>query len=310
LILNEKIDVEHQLNQSYYRDGMVRVSGREYNGLIASGCYQRGEMSCLTCHQMHKSSSDSRPLVQWANDQLRPDAFGDKICLKCHSADQYAAAQHTHHATGSSGSSCYNCHMPHTTYGLLKAIRSHTMSSPDVGKDLAARRPNACNLCHLDKTFQWTADKLHQWYGIRQPELDKDQREVAASLLWILKGDAAERALAAWSLGWPVAQRTSGTAWATPFLAQLLDDPYLAIRIIARRSLRTLEGLGDLQVDLFGSLNDRKATILSIARHWHENHPDSSIDRSELLFEEDRIQLERVERLIRQRDNSSIYLTE
>jgi hypothetical protein len=126
----------------------------------------------------------------------------------------------------------------------------------------------------------------------------------------MLKGDAAERALAAWSMGWPVAQRTSGTAWATPFLAQLLDDPYLAIRIIARRSLRTLDGLSDLQVELFQSPDDRKAAILSIARRWHENHPDSSIDRSELLFAKDRIQMERFQRLIRQRDNTSIYLSE
>ena len=306
----DQADVEHQLNQLFYRDGMVRVSGREYNGLIESACYQHGEMSCLTCHKMHKSNSDSRSLSQWANDQLRPDAFGDAVCLDCHLKDQYATTQHTHHQIGSSGSSCYNCHMPHTTYGLLKAIRSHTISSPDVGKDIAAGRPNACNLCHLDKTLQWTADKLHQWYDIPNPDLDQDQRAVAASLLWLLKGDAAQRALAAWSMGWAPAQRTAGTAWATPYLAQLLDDPYLAIRMIARTSLRTLDGLSNLEVELFGSRNDRQAMITSIARHWQQNRPSSSIDRSELLFMNDRIQLERVQQLIQQRDNTSIYLAE
>ncbi len=302
--------MERELNNTYYRDGMVRVSGREYNGLIASACYKQGEMTCLTCHRMHKSASDSRPLVEWANDQLQPDAIGDVTCAKCHSADKYAAQQHTHHEFESSGSSCYNCHMPHTSYGLLKAIRSHTISSPDVGKDLAARRPNACNLCHLDKTYLWTANKLDEWYGIQPPELTKDQREVAASLLSILKGDAAERAIAAWSMGWPVAQQTSGTVWQTPCLAQLLDDPYLAIRLIARRSLRTLDGLSDLQVNLFGSADDRRAAISSIAQFWFENQSGVSFERRELLFDKDGIQLGRVQELMGQRDKSPIYLAE
>lgn len=308
LMLDENGDEERQLNQWYYRDGMIRVSGREYNGLIASACYERGEMTCLTCHQMHKSDSDSRQLGEWANDQLQPHALGDGTCLNCHSADQYGAA-HTHHQAGSSGSSCYNCHMPHTTYGLLKAIRSHTISSPDVGKDLAASRPNACNLCHLDQTMQWTADKLHEWYDIEQPELDEDQQQVAASLLWLLKGDAAERALTAWSMGWPAAQQTSGTDWYTPFLAQLLDDPYAAVRVITRRSIRSLDGLGNLQVDVMDSRDCRNA-ILSIAQEWHQNQRAAPIDRRELLYENGRMQMDAVKKLIQQRDNSPVHLVE
>ena len=61
------------ISQRYWSDGMVRVSGREYNGLIESPCYQRGEMSCLSCHEMHKPADDPRPLKEWANDQLDID---------------------------------------------------------------------------------------------------------------------------------------------------------------------------------------------------------------------------------------------
>jgi hypothetical protein len=179
-----------------------------------------------------------------------------------------------------------------------------------VEKDLAAGRSNACNLCHLDKTYKWSADKLSDWYGIERPELNRDQREVAASLLSILTGNAAERAVVSWSMGWPVAQRTSGTAWQTPFLAQLLDDPYLAIRLIARRSLRTLDGLRDLQVDVFAPLESRRAAISSIADHWYENVSESSVQRSEVLFGKEGIQIEQVERLMQQRDDSPIYLAE
>ncbi|HWE31538.1 MAG TPA: multiheme c-type cytochrome, partial [Polyangia bacterium] len=42
----------------YWSDGMVRVSGREYNGLIGSPCYRRGKLSCLSCHSMHESEPD------------------------------------------------------------------------------------------------------------------------------------------------------------------------------------------------------------------------------------------------------------
>ena len=70
--------------------------------------------------------------------------------------------------------------MPHTTYGLLKAIRSHTISSPDVKRDLMARRPNACNLCHLDKTLDWTSQKMGAWYDSDTPELSEERKTVAA----------------------------------------------------------------------------------------------------------------------------------
>ena len=47
--------------------------------------------------------------------------------------------------------------MPYTTYGLLKTIRSHT-DQQSVGRRrrVETGRPNACNLCHLDKTLAWT----------------------------------------------------------------------------------------------------------------------------------------------------------
>lgn len=200
--------------------------------------------------------------------------------------------------------------MPHTTYGLLKAIRSHTITSPDVGKDVAAGRPNACNLCHLDKTLQWTAESLEKWYQIEPPELDKDQREIAASLLWILKGDAAQRALVAWNMGWPVAQAVSGTNWQMPFLSQLLDDPYLAIRFIARRSLRSLEGLAGLKVNMYGPPEARQAAIAAIAQFWYETQENSVSKRSELLFGKDELDIERVQRLLRECDNSPVVLDE
>src|SRR5690606_33699925 len=101
-------------------------------------------------------------------------------------------------------------------------------------------RPNACNLCHLDQTLAWTADYLAEWHGQERVELDDDQQELSAALLLGLRGDAGQRALIAWHLGWEPAQEVSGTDWMPPMLGQLLEDPYAAVRFIGRRSLRTL----------------------------------------------------------------------
>ena len=144
------------LKDRFWDDGMVRISGREYHGLLDSPCYKDADsedrmLSCLSCHTMHQAAEDSRPVKEWANDQLTSGMDGDEACLQCHESFAAGLTSHTHHRADSEGSRCYNCHMPHTTYGLLKAIRSHTIDSPNVAVDLETGRPNACNLCHLDK---------------------------------------------------------------------------------------------------------------------------------------------------------------
>jgi len=225
----------------FWSDGMVRATGREYNGLIESPCFKRAtddsrRLSCFSCHTMHETPDDSRSLEEWADDQLGVHARNNNACVQCHPK----STTHSHHRADSDGSSCYNCHMPYTTYGLLKTIRSHQISSPSVQASLDTGRPNACNLCHLDRTLAWTADALNQWYGTPKPALDDDQQRVAASLLWLLRGDAGQRAIVAQSMGWTPAQRASGSGWLVPYLALLQKDTYDAVRYIATRSRQTL----------------------------------------------------------------------
>ena len=281
---------------TFYSDGVVRVSGREYTSLEQSSCFQ-----------LHKAADDTRSDKQWANDQLKPIAFGNDACLQCHDQQQYSTA-HTHHAADSLGSNCYNCHMPHTAYGLLKAIRNHTINSPDLKRDLAADRPNACNQCHLDKTLKWTADYLNEWYSIDKPDLDAEQSEVAASILWLLKGDAANRAIAAWTMGWSDAQAASGNDWQSIFLAEILNDPYLAVRMIARRSLQTLPGLADLKVNPLGSDSERSNAIRSIIARWGQD--PHAANPALLLDPKNVVNTSRIEAIMKQRDDTPMTLTE
>jgi hypothetical protein len=221
--------------ERFWSDGMVRVSGREYNGLVESACHQRGELSCITCHSMHDAPPD---------DQLRPEATTDVACASCHRRVAADLQAHTRHPPGPSHPSCQDCHMPHTTYGLLKAMRSHEIDSPSVQVTMDTGRPNACNLCHLDRTLGWTAEHLSAWYGQARPDPwpDDESRESAA-LRWLLTGDAGQRALLAWHFGWAPAHAASGGGWQAPSLGLLQGDPYAAVRLVAARSLRRLAEL-------------------------------------------------------------------
>lgn len=236
----------------FWSDGTARVSGREFNGMIDSPCYVSGQLSCLSCHTLHKRADDPRSVSAWADDQLGAGMESDRACLQCHEAFEAGdrRSAHTQHRAESEASRCYNCHMPHTSYGLLKAIRSHRISIPSAGETLQTGRPNACNLCHLDKSLGWTASQLQARQGVAaSSELPTDARDVELALWLGLTGDAGQRALIAAALGRTEAQGTSDLRFAPALLGVLMDDPYDAVRYIAERSLRSLPGLNLADVE-------------------------------------------------------------
>ena len=290
-------------------DGMVRVSGREYSGLSRSPCAVRGPVTCMSCHSMHKPASDPRPVEEWANDQLKMGMDGNQACVACHQDIEDRLQAHTHHVPGSTGSLCYNCHMPYTTYGLLKAIRSHEIDSPSVAVELATGRPNACNLCHLDKTLQWTAEKLGQWHAQESVDLTDDQRTIAASVLGILSGDAGQRALVALAMGWQPARDISGDGWMAPLLAPLLEDPYDAVRFVAWRSLRSLPGQHGLTYDFVGPAGDRAAARREATERWAAGQATTS-SAATLTCEGGTLDKVTIDRLLGARDDTPVNLVE
>jgi len=310
-------DPEYVRN-SFWSDGMVRVSGREYNGLIDSPCFENAKeakntLTCFSCHTMHKTPDDPRSIGEWADTyQVSAGMYGNGACLQCHSTYRTNVPAHTKHQANSTGSACYNCHMPYTTYGLLKALRSHQVSSPAVAASVQTGRPNACNLCHLDKTLGWTSDYLEKWYGMPRVALGEDEQTVAASLLWLLRGDAGQRALMAWSMGWQPAQQASGTSWIGIYLAQLLNDPYDAVRFIAYRSLRSLPGLAEFKYNFVAPPKERFEKTTEAVDLWWRTL--SLVDRRtdpQLLFDNEGSPREDLaNRLGRQRDDRPVILKE
>ncbi|MCG8458488.1 MAG: hypothetical protein MI919_19600 [Holophagales bacterium] len=263
------------LRQAFWSDGMVRVKGREYNGLVETACYQRGTLSCFSCHAMHQPADDPRALDAWADDQLKPGMRTNLACVQCHVEyeDEAVLAAHTLHEPSSSGSNCYNCHMPFTTYGLLKAIRSHQVDSPSVLVSQQTGRPNACTNCHLDKTFGWAAEQLETGWGVEAPELGPIEAGVPASLLFLLSGDASQRALMAWHMAWRPAREVSGTHWMTPFLSQTLIDPYDAVRFNATEAMRLQAGFDHLEIDYLASDEELRRVARQIAEQFRQLEP-------------------------------------
>ena len=106
-------------------------------------------------------------------------------------------------------------------------------------------RPNACNLCHMDRSVGWAQSWVDQWYPdvdkAEQPKssLIKDEGDVPAGLKWLLAGDPAQRAISTWHLQWkPTPDHISQTdRWIDQLRPILTADPYAAVRGIFEQVL-------------------------------------------------------------------------
>jgi predicted CXXCH cytochrome family protein len=284
----------------FWSDGTMRVGGREFSGMKESACYLKGELSCLSCHSMHSSHP---------NKQMREEMKGNQACLQCHHDIGERLSQHTHHAPESSGSLCYNCHMPYTSYALFTAIRSHRIDSPSVQSSVQSGRPVACNQCHLDQTLEWTSQQLEKWYGTPRPELSPQQQSISATVLWLLQGDAVQRTLAGWTCGWEPAREVSGSSWARYLLAQLLDDPYSITRQVAHRSLATF-GESVTGYDPLVAPHERSSVAEELQAKWNPPLPERHAGLAPLLDSESRWDRQRIQKLLEGRDNKAVTLNE
>lgn len=221
----------------FWGDGTPRLTAYEFQGLTDAKCYRGGALTCMSCHTMHGGD---------AKGQLRPDRAGNAMCTQCHAAFAANVQAHTHHASDGAGSQCVACHMPKIVYGVLEVHRSHRIDSPDAARDAAAGRPNACALCHVDRTLAWTAKSMRAWWGDHYAEpshrADGAPLELADAMATLFAGDAAARAVVANALGEAGVQFGADHAAALrAWLAVTMGDGWPSVRFFARRSLLALE---------------------------------------------------------------------
>jgi predicted CXXCH cytochrome family protein len=296
--------VDAEVASLFWGDGTIRVGGRELNGMRGSACFERGpgkrQISCLSCHSMHQSEPD---------DQLWNAADPDAPCRRCHETIAARPSEHTHHAADSVGSSCVGCHMPYTSYALFRGIRSHHIDSPSAEANVRTGKPNACNLCHVDRTLRWTAETLSAWYARPTPSLSASAGDTALVLEKLLAGDAAERAIAAWAVGRPEAKRAAGTDFQAPFLGQLLQDPYSAVRKVACDALDGFSDFSDLPCDFLADPAERagqQAAVTSrfLARSGRRREPTLLFDSTGALDQA------RIDALLRTRNDRPTTIAE
>jgi hypothetical protein len=147
--------------------GAVRNSS-EVLDLVASSC--RG-VKCTDCHDPHRA--DSR-----ADDQRSIAA-----CTRCHARFAGAEAARRHAGDGHDHATCLDCHMPRIVMGIDRFVRTHRISSPRDQRQYVEGATNACNLCHLDRTLQWTVDALRDNW--RVGITPRGQLDVPAGKLWL-----------------------------------------------------------------------------------------------------------------------------
>ena len=132
----------------YFSDGQIKEEVYEYGSFLQSRMNHAG-VTCSDCHDPHTS-------------KLR--AEGNGVCLQCHAQEKYEATAHTHHAPQSAGTQCAACHMPERTYMVVDNRRDHSLRIPRPDLSVALDTPNACNICHKDKSAQWAADEVKAWF--------------------------------------------------------------------------------------------------------------------------------------------------
>lgn len=247
----------------FWQDGSPRLTAYEYQGILRSKCFINGEpgkqINCLTCHTMHSGDPAG---------QLTAENRTDKPCLSCHPKYKESAAlkDHTKHKEDSSGSRCYNCHMPRVVYGVMSFHPTHDITVPDPQSTVSQSVPNACNQCHLDKSANWSiAESKRLWperYGASQTTADNqfDKPEGVRSLF---AGDALTRALAADALAGN-GPRVADLDWATPFLIEAQEDDYPIVRFFAAQGLLKQPWLA-LRPDYLAS-RDQRATVIQQLR--------------------------------------------
>ena len=160
---NAALPLSEFTRSAFFKDGRFTQATFIVEALERSQCFRKGQASCGTCHDPHGHGEASNLT------SLKLKEEPDRMCTGCHTQfeNKVAAANHTHHPSGSEASQCVSCHMPRIVDGMLMRVRSHQIDDiPNA--EMTARfgqqeSPNACLLCHTDKTVEWLKTQLNGW---------------------------------------------------------------------------------------------------------------------------------------------------
>ncbi len=133
----------------FHPDGRDLGENYTYTLWRMSPCAKSGQLSCLHCHT---SSGRYRFKGEKTN----------QACMPCHKEKVDNPTKHSHHKPDSTGNKCVACHMPMTEFARMKRS-DHSMLPPTPAVTIAFKSPNACTICHQDKTPQWADTWVRKW---------------------------------------------------------------------------------------------------------------------------------------------------
>ena len=141
----------------YYADGQQRDEVYVWGSFLQSRMYAAG-VTCSDCHEPH----GGKPRLQ-----------GNALCGQCHDLGKFDSNAHHHHASGSAGAQCVNCHMPTNTYMQIDPRRDHGLRPPRPDLSIGTDLPNACNGCHRDRDARWAVAQVKAWWGENRDPLHR-----------------------------------------------------------------------------------------------------------------------------------------
>jgi len=222
----------------YHPDGRDLGENYTLTSWSMSPCVKSGELDCIHCH-----TSSGR--FRFAD---RPN----EACLPCHEERVQTVADHSHHPEGE-GRRCINCHMPMTEFARMRRS-DHSMRPPSPRASIELGSPNACTICHGDRSDQWADEAVRRWHGEGSgARLLQEGRLVAAArkedwsrlpaMLEYLGAEGRDEIVTA-SLVRLLRACDDGTKW--PVVRRLATDPSPLVRGAAVASLEDDPGGGDL----------------------------------------------------------------
>jgi tetratricopeptide (TPR) repeat protein len=134
-------------NRDFYPDGRDLGENYTYTGWMMNECNSNGEFHCVMCH----TSSGRDRFKDNPND----------ACKSCHAERVADVVAHSGHKADSPGSLCRNCHMPLTVFGAMNRS-DHSFRPPMPEATIRFQSPNACNMCHTDKSPEWANNIVKQ----------------------------------------------------------------------------------------------------------------------------------------------------
>jgi predicted CXXCH cytochrome family protein len=244
----------------FWEDGTPRLTAYEYQALLMTPDYAKGGLTCVHCHSMH--GGDPRGMI-------REPMRGAAACVDCHADIVAKVGEHSRHRAEGEGADCYACHLPRIVYGVLDVHPTHRIARPDPSRAWRYDMPEACTLCHVDRTAEWAARTFTELYGAGEVPAPAEPppgpfRETAECVRALFAGDVVQRAVAVEALA------DRAPLWAVPLLLATMEDGYPAVRHFAWRGLhRVLEREGVPAPALsFDSLGDPPARAAALGQAW------------------------------------------